>query len=333
LAHRRRGFTLIELLVVIAIIGILAAMLFPVFARAREAARKTQCLANVKNIAMGIQIYLTDYDRFPPSEHREEVLQWFDDMGAGRDCSTRVSWMNPYLRFPVIFDDYIKSREVWHCPSAISTNHTGINPCTKDWLAVAKDNEDLFYCTPECNAVFPNGWGGTVTDSYYARQGCGGLSTGAIAMSIGVPRTVRDISTSQISDSAKRVVVGEVGMDIEYRNTSAMAYPDMWWIEDAACEYPRGDWENCAQSRTCGAGDPRLQIDPNFRKAHAPARHMGGDNVGFADGHAKWFSAEAIMFGGEPGDYITDGDLLEGVRSCGFGPPNDAAQEFLQTHQ
>ena len=67
--HRRRGFTLIELLVVIAIIGILAAMLFPVFARARESARKTQCLANVKNIAIGIQMYLTDYDRFPPKEH------------------------------------------------------------------------------------------------------------------------------------------------------------------------------------------------------------------------------------------------------------------------
>ena len=53
--RRRRGFTLIELLVVIAIIGILAAMLFPVFARARESARKTQCLANVKNIAIGDQ--------------------------------------------------------------------------------------------------------------------------------------------------------------------------------------------------------------------------------------------------------------------------------------
>ena len=66
---RRRGFTLIELLVVIAIIGILAAMLFPVFARARESARKTQCLANVKNIAMAFQMYFTDYDRLPPGEH------------------------------------------------------------------------------------------------------------------------------------------------------------------------------------------------------------------------------------------------------------------------
>src|SRR5512136_1571542 len=83
--RRFKGFTLIELLVVIAIIGILAAMLFPVFARARESARKTQCLANVKNIAMGIQIYLTDYDATPPGEHAsaEEAAFWATGPGRG----------------------------------------------------------------------------------------------------------------------------------------------------------------------------------------------------------------------------------------------------------
>ena len=61
----RKGFTLIELLVVIAIIGILASMVFPVFARARESARKAVCLSNVKNIALAVQMYLADNnDRF-----------------------------------------------------------------------------------------------------------------------------------------------------------------------------------------------------------------------------------------------------------------------------
>ena len=73
----RRGFTLIELLVVIAIIGILAAMLFPVFARARESARKIQCLSNVKNIALAFQMYLTDYDALMPKEHRQDVIDVF----------------------------------------------------------------------------------------------------------------------------------------------------------------------------------------------------------------------------------------------------------------
>jgi len=77
--RRGKGFTLIELLVVIAIIAILAAMLFPVFARARESARKIQCLSNVKNIATAFQIYLTDYDKAPPAvETRPEVVAFLN---------------------------------------------------------------------------------------------------------------------------------------------------------------------------------------------------------------------------------------------------------------
>jgi len=65
---KRMGFTLIELLVVIAIIAILAAILFPVFARAREKARQTSCLSNTKQIALAVDMYATDYDGcFPMS--------------------------------------------------------------------------------------------------------------------------------------------------------------------------------------------------------------------------------------------------------------------------
>jgi len=63
---RRHGFTLIELLVVIAIIAILAAILFPVFARAREKARQTACLSNMKQIALAADMYCTDYDECYP---------------------------------------------------------------------------------------------------------------------------------------------------------------------------------------------------------------------------------------------------------------------------
>lgn len=94
---KKRGFTLIELLVVIAIIAILAAILFPVFAKAREAARKTQCLSNNKQIGLGIGMYTQDYDEMYPSI----------DFGA-------------YL---VLIQPYVKNYDLWRCPS-MSGNYT-----------------------------------------------------------------------------------------------------------------------------------------------------------------------------------------------------------------
>ena len=135
---RRKGFTLIELLVVIAIIGILAAMVFPVFARARESARKAVCLSNVKNISLAFQMYMGDNnDVLPPSESRQEVIDYFNtypgDAGTGNHLwdGSGTCWTstdgNPYLVFPVILDEYVKNRDVWRCPSARNVQGRGLD--------------------------------------------------------------------------------------------------------------------------------------------------------------------------------------------------------------
>lgn len=74
----KRAFTLIELLVVIAIIAILAAILFPVFAQAKEAAKKSQCLSNTNQIAKAVQLYATDYD--------DQIIGWLECSGAATYC-------------------------------------------------------------------------------------------------------------------------------------------------------------------------------------------------------------------------------------------------------
>ena len=318
--RRTRGFTLIELLVVIAIIAILAAMLFPVFARARESARKIQCLSNVKNIAMAVQMYLSDYDRFPPNEHRAEVVQAVDDWAGDSGCSIST-WANPYLRWPVVFDEYVKNRDVWRCPNGRFIAPFGVNPCYGDWFIGFMDHPEFFGCTISCNPVFPPGWGGTVTDSF-TQAACAGEQSGAFSQSIGYPREAPDMKTSQIKDPAKYVVCADTGYNQDFYRTSRIAYPDRYGVEKALCRYPIGDWANCSQSVDCAANDTRFQTDVDYRKKNSWPRHLGGSNIGFSDGHAAWMPSETIMFGGEPAsDYVKPAqELLEGVYVCGFGP-------------
>jgi prepilin-type N-terminal cleavage/methylation domain-containing protein/prepilin-type processing-associated H-X9-DG protein len=94
---RKRGFTLIELLVVIAIIAILAAILFPVFAQAREKARQASCLSNQKQVATAVLMYVQDYD---------ETFPFYDWTPPGQ----RIMW------FQVIVP-YLKANQIYKCPS------------------------------------------------------------------------------------------------------------------------------------------------------------------------------------------------------------------------
>ncbi|MBQ7256313.1 MAG: DUF1559 domain-containing protein [Abditibacteriota bacterium] len=89
----KKGFTLIELLVVIAIIAILAAVLFPVFAQAREKARATKCLSNMKQLATALQLYIHDFDRrFPPAGNQYNT--WAKDLAPYAGLKVDYGWNN-----------------------------------------------------------------------------------------------------------------------------------------------------------------------------------------------------------------------------------------------
>ncbi|MHB8994135.1 MAG: prepilin-type N-terminal cleavage/methylation domain-containing protein [Armatimonadota bacterium] len=119
----RRGFTLIELLVVIAIIAILAAILFPVFAKAREKARQSSCLSNVKQLMLGILQYAQDYDERLPGRRKNSVTAPPAGTYTCNPAGTyAISWMS-------LVQPYIKNTQILVCPSYGNTTGYGYNPC------------------------------------------------------------------------------------------------------------------------------------------------------------------------------------------------------------
>jgi len=107
---RLKGFTLIELLVVIAIISILAAILFPVFARARDNARRASCMSNVKQLMLGVMMYAQDYDeRFLYGQRKA----YSGEPGAG---------YGDWMYWTVMLQPYVKSTQVFVCPNTQSSD-------------------------------------------------------------------------------------------------------------------------------------------------------------------------------------------------------------------
>ncbi|MBC8138455.1 MAG: DUF1559 domain-containing protein [Fibrella sp.] len=134
-AKSLRAFTLIELLVVIAIIAILAAILFPVFAQAREKARSTSCLSNMKQVVLGLTQYVQDYDEVFPNR----TLSWPPGEGNYPELE-KWTWR-------VALNPYIKSKGVYQCPS----NPFSDKPAGA--MAGGQNHPDGFNISYACNVL------------------------------------------------------------------------------------------------------------------------------------------------------------------------------------
>jgi prepilin-type N-terminal cleavage/methylation domain-containing protein/prepilin-type processing-associated H-X9-DG protein len=215
--QRRTGFTLIELLVVIAIIAILAAILFPVFARAREKARQTSCLSNLRQLGTSVLMYAQDYDETYPISFQNDNANG----GAGDASQIPLTWPNRLL-------PYIKNTQVYACPSDRRTPHVDFPGCR----AVLQS-----YCW---NRQF----GIELTSGWYPLH-----------------------------------VVTLAGVE-------APAQCAMLW--DDSSDWMAGGW--VAMYNTLDSPDWGGDLDPDILKA----RHNGGDNFMFADGHAKWYNTTQL---------------------------------------
>ncbi|MBB6053230.1 prepilin-type N-terminal cleavage/methylation domain-containing protein [Armatimonas rosea] len=172
---QRRAFTLIELLVVIAIIAILAAILFPVFAQARDKARSAACLSNTKQLALGVYQYAQDYDETLPVA------------GYNAQCRGRWQWQI----YP-----YVKNEQVFTCP----------NISQQPWRATTGVNFN--YTCPNSGQVITSGLGQNDKGGYgwnYALHGDSGDVTGAAL------DRAPGYSLAAINKPADTVIIGETG--------------------------------------------------------------------------------------------------------------------------
>jgi prepilin-type N-terminal cleavage/methylation domain-containing protein/prepilin-type processing-associated H-X9-DG protein len=266
----RHGFTLIELLVVIAIIAILAAILFPVFAQAREAARLTSCLSNLRQIGTAIHCYAQDYDEEFPTGGWKGIAGWEDDPDRNPypDCNPSKEFCEcrapggdyagqslPGVPGPVFtgcqygvefyrilmyaqLHPYVKSVQVYYCPSDKVTRPTPAN------LEIGKQSYHWF----------PN-WIYNETCPANATVAASGFP--CVKYAEGVNDLSLDPANERSAFSARRILMGERGI--------------FGWDDPAA-------QQGASYSITVGSVLQQGQISVN---------HQHGYNAMFFDGHVK----------------------------------------------
>ncbi|HLI47735.1 MAG TPA: DUF1559 domain-containing protein [Chthonomonas sp.] len=301
--HTRNGFTLIELLVVIAIIAILAAILFPVFAQAREKARAISCLSNLKQIGLATGMYVQDYDEYfyphrwnsgPDSNpFLQDPVGNATITGAARNKTFWISLLYPYA----------KNYDLWKCPSAPN--------------AFVKWNTDGAKCGGSDNntAVGCGGVGYGGQNSYGHNDAWMSPAGSYATLYGGAVAVVADAAVPRVASTVLVVDASYYGAVPDVCNESGL-----WQANKAngnECNYVTGQgafyghyWKNIGNARwswTGGEAGPYGGA-AGVQKAlnDGPSRHNGIMNVQFVDGHAKAIPYKELI--GDVCLWTTDAD-------------------------
>ena len=191
MSQTKKAFTLIELLVVIAIIAILAAILFPVFAQAREKARTVSCLSNFKQLGTAFTMYLQDYD--------EIVLPRYNacpSTGPGATPDVPALWTNT-------IQPYIKNKQVFVCPSS---------------------SQSKFGDTWNTRSTVSTGYNQTISGWYYpTADGCGNMILPRLSTIQYPAKNVMfaDSVPGALASGYRGYLFGNTGLNVAYNSTSA----------------------------------------------------------------------------------------------------------------
>jgi len=254
--NRKAGFTLIELLVVIAIIAILAAILFPVFAQAREAARTSSCLSNTKQVSLGILQYVQDYD--------ERYPIWVYDTTSNTTPDTPWGpWLNHHQGWDKQVQPYIKSVQVFKCPDVGDGIETQANP---------PDGHD---------DSAPTGATNYYMNAYLAGRDIGNRAGRKLAQ-VRYPAV-----TILIGETTSAASTGAVFCEIDWME---------WGWQGGHAHKLNGDGNAGSgngpnypnYNALCHQG-----VGSEWGTPASLRRHKGGANYAMSDGHSKFFQGDA----------------------------------------